>query len=196
MAQMSQIVNLEKEYAPSLPSGINTTQSIDSDGHCWYLGYGSNMSEQSFLKRRGIKPLRSLTVYAPSIALEMDLQGVPWVEPRFANVRLLAEEEQSQWDENSPKPWGNGLVGVAYLVTLDDMAKIFATEGGGSSYEVIQVECQVIGKGETGEQVRANTLCSRKYQRTQLGRPSARYMNLLITGAKGERIVIMWLPYD
>ena len=187
---MAQIVNLEKEYAPSLLSGIQTsTGSTGSDQHCWYLGYGSNMCEQSFLKRRGIKPLRSLVVYAPSIRLEMSLPGLPWAEPRFANIGLLSKEEQIPWDESSERPWGNGLVGVAYLVTLDDMAKIFATEGGGSSYKIIQVECEEIGKGEMGEKVLANTLYSSKRQRTQLGQASARYMNLLITGAKGQECV-------
>ena len=188
---MAEIVNLEKEYAPSLLSGIQTAatgNTVESDQHCWYLGYGSNMCEQSFLKRRGIRPLRSLVVYAASISLEMNLPGVPWAEPRFANVGLLSNEEQTPWDENSSRPWGKGLVGVAYLVTLDDMAKIFATEGGGSSYEIIQVECEEIGKGEMGEKVRANTLYCSKRQRTQLGQPSARYMNLLITGAKGQKI--------
>ena len=69
------------------------------------------------------------------VSSEMNIRAtltLAWLEPRFANVILLSEEERQacHWDETSPKPWGKGLVGVAYLVTLDDMAKIFATEGG------------------------------------------------------------------
>jgi len=184
MAETAQVANLEKIYAPSL---LPKLEAQGDAKHCWYLGYGSNMSEQAFLRRRGIKPLRSVVVHAP-VQLLFDLPGVCYVEPRFANIGLLSDEERKacHWDENSEKPWGKGLVGVAYLVTLADMAKIFATEGGGASYQVIQVECREIGKGEQGEKIQANTLCSSNRRRSRPGQPSPRYMNLLITGARGE----------
>lgn len=196
MAETAQVTALEKIYAPGLISTVEgvaaSATAHDPNLHCWYLGYGSNMSEQSFLKRRGIKPVRSLVVHAPGVQLAFDLPGLPYAEPRFANVVLLSDKDRlaCHWDETSERPWGKGLVGVVYLVTLDDMAKIYATEGGGASYEIIQVECHEIGKGDKGETIKANTLYSSRpdRRRTQLGQPSLRYMNLLITGAKEKSL--------
>ncbi|KAG8844763.1 hypothetical protein FRC20_003396 [Serendipita sp. 405] len=142
------------------------------------------MSEKSFLERRGIRPLKSLVVNAPEVELSFNLPGMPYVEPRFANVTLNAET-----DDGGPKhPWGKGLIGVAYYITLEDMAQIFRTEGGGSSYQIIQVDCYEIGG--TGQKVRANTLFAndKRRLRNQLGQPSARYMNLLRTGAKEKSL--------
>jgi hypothetical protein len=155
----------------------------------------SNMSETSFLQRRGIRPIRSLVVHARGIQLAFNLPGVPYIEPRFANVIVLSDEEKEKchWnpDREDGKPWGNGLVGVAYYITMKDMATIVMTEGGGSSYQVIQVDCEeILERGQTkttGEKIRANTLCASDPARlrTQLGQPSPRYMRLLCTGARG-----------
>src|SRR5271170_6983541 len=126
------------------------------------------MSERSFLQRRGIRPLRSLVVHARGIQLAFNLPGIPYIEPRFANVIILSDEEKEKchWNPESKngKPWENGLVGVAYYITLKEMAKIVLTEGGGASYQVIQVDCEEILEGgrtkTTGEKIRANTLCA------------------------------------
>lgn len=181
-----QVAQLEKIYVPENPSRL---EGESVEGHCWYLGYGSNMSEESFLRRRGIRPLRSLVVHASGVLLTFNLAGIPYIEPRFANVAVIPEKEKSvcHWDSSHPKPWGKGLVGVAYYITLGDMAKIVMTEGGGSSYKVIQVDCQEIGGAE--EKLTANTLCTSNPSllRTQLGQPSPRYMRLLCTGARGWR---------
>lgn len=186
MAAAPQIAQLEQIY---VPPALPEVKDAEGDQYCWYLGYGSNMSDKSFLQRRGIRPLRSLNVHARGVQLAFNLPGVPYIEPRFANVIMLSEEEKNtcHWDPTSPKPWGKGLVGVAYYITLEDMAKIVMTEGGGASYQVIQVDCEEVGKGESGEKIKANTLCANNPDRLrmQLGQPSPRYMKLLCTGARG-----------
>ncbi|KAG8808221.1 hypothetical protein FRC17_004053, partial [Serendipita sp. 399] len=186
MGHVAEVTEVEKVYAPDLLKKVPKVllEGLDGEQHCWYLGYGSNMSEKSFLQRRGIRPLKSLVVNAPEVELSFNLPGMPYVEPRFANVTLNAEAE----DGGPQHPWGKGLIGVAYYVTLEDMATIFRTEGGGSSYQIIQVDCREIGG--SGQTIRANTLFANdpRRLRNQLGQPSPRYMNLLRTGAQEKSL--------
>lgn len=53
-----------------------------------YLAYGSNLSAETFLGRRGIRPISSMVVSAPSLRLTFDLPGIAYKEPCFANVAL------------------------------------------------------------------------------------------------------------
>ncbi|PVF99946.1 hypothetical protein CPB86DRAFT_872170 [Serendipita vermifera] len=205
----AQVTQLEKIYVPPL---LPTTGNIPSDleredgKYCWYLAYGSNMCEKSFLQRRGIKPLRSLAVWTPEFQLAFNLPGLPYMEPRFANVIEVPEQEQNKdgWDETKAQPWGTGLVGVAYYVTMEDMAKILITEGGGSSYQVVQVDCEEVpnanGQGSKGgkpEIVRANTLFANNPDRLRIkaGSPSPRYMTLLRTGAREKSLPASYIEY-
>ncbi|KAL2208477.1 hypothetical protein CC79DRAFT_575629 [Sarocladium strictum] len=51
-----------------------------------YLAYGSNLSAETFLGVRGIKPLSQVNVSVPTLRLTFDLPGIPYGEPCFANV--------------------------------------------------------------------------------------------------------------
>ncbi|KAK8055308.1 hypothetical protein PG993_000535 [Apiospora rasikravindrae] len=51
-----------------------------------YLAYGSNLSAETFLGVRGIRPLSKVNVSAPAFDLTFDLPGIPYREPCFANV--------------------------------------------------------------------------------------------------------------
>jgi hypothetical protein len=126
-----------------------------------YLAYGSNLCNQTFRGKRGIVPLSQVNVQVPSLRLTFDLPGVPYVEPCFANSGLREVDEHgytvdasSIVEEKSPlltnhgakkdyrkNAWKKGLVGVVYEVTAEDYAHIIATEGGGSSYQDILVDC-------------------------------------------------------
>ncbi|KAK7703228.1 hypothetical protein SLS64_009205 [Diaporthe eres] len=53
-----------------------------------YLAYGSNLCAQTFLGRRGIRPVSVVNVSAPSLRLTFDLPGIPYKEPCFANTAL------------------------------------------------------------------------------------------------------------
>lgn len=53
-----------------------------------YLAYGSNLCAQTFLGQRGIRPVSSVNVSAPSLRLTFDLPGIPYQEPCFANTAL------------------------------------------------------------------------------------------------------------
>jgi hypothetical protein len=133
-----------------------------------YLAYGSNLSAEVFLGRRAIRPLSAVNVSAPSLRLVFDLPGLPYAEPCFANTALrkipgtppkLPPEVPDIPDLPDPPPfkpphprdfkrnsagdptWDSGLIGVVYEVTVEDYAKIIATEGGGASYQQILVPC-------------------------------------------------------
>ncbi|KAI0008552.1 hypothetical protein F4779DRAFT_438281 [Xylariaceae sp. FL0662B] len=51
-----------------------------------YLAYGSNLSAETFLGWRGIRPLSQINVSAPAFDLAFDLPGLPYMEPCFANT--------------------------------------------------------------------------------------------------------------
>ncbi|GKZ18554.1 hypothetical protein AbraIFM66951_003435 [Aspergillus brasiliensis] len=122
-----------------------------------YLAYGSNLCSETFLGRRGIKPLSQINVVVPDLWLTFDLPGIPYIEPCFAATRLRKPPKQDKDNASDEKPTTEEtshllhkgpdynpsmpLVGVVYEVTLKDYARIIATEGGGRGYEDKVVDC-------------------------------------------------------
>ena len=167
----------------------------------WYLAYGSNLSAKTFRGRRGIRPLAQTNVIVPSLELTFDLPGIPYWEPCFANVRW---REDSNPSTVKSRP---AVIGTAYLVTPKDWARIMATEGGGLSYKEVVVECRripgsheatsgddnFIGEAKSsveadeGEIILASTLLAPDSKRRSTPmQPSARYINIIRTGARGK----------
>ena len=138
-------------------------QRPDSErGTYLYLGYGSNLSNETFRGSRGIRPLSQINVQVPSLRLTFDLPGIPYKEPCFANSgrrdpeldRPSQDNAGGVNDEKTPflpqlggrdkyrkDRWHKGLIGVVYEVTPEDYAHIIQTEGGGASYQDIMVDC-------------------------------------------------------
>lgn len=119
-----------------------------------YLAYGSNMSAETFLGVRGIRPLSQVNVSVPTLRLTFDLPGVPYREPCFANVGFMKLPEVPKLPDPTKPPklppldpsqpgyeWDGRLMGVVYEVTLKDWRTIMRTEGAGSSYKEIVVPC-------------------------------------------------------
>lgn len=184
----------------------------------FYLAYGSNLCAETFQGKRGIRPLSQANVVVPELVMTFDLAGLPYLEPCFANTRYRVQKRTLAADEMAPLlsdvplalryrkiQWQKGLVGVAYEVTAKDYAHITATEGGGSSYQDILVDCYELPAGEdtvplipTSPPFKAHTLYSpstlvgqpRRREGGRASRPdpnyaqaSQRYLNLLTTGA-------------
>ena len=108
---------------------LSTTSGVDTS--LIVLGYGSNLSAETFRGKRGIRPLSQVNVVVPEIALAFNLPGVPYSEPCFANTvyRTVEDETSSKHtDEYHKDRWHKGLVGVVYEVTKEDFAHIIATE--------------------------------------------------------------------
>ncbi|KAI6800610.1 hypothetical protein KC361_g2287 [Hortaea werneckii] len=192
-----------------------------------YLAYGSNLSNETFRGNRGIKPLSQINVQVPSLRLTFDLPGIPYAEPCFANsgsrdpVHDPTEPPTKDYTEKTPllgaegRPdegyrkdrWHKGLIGVVYEVTPEDYAHIIATEGGGSSYHDILVDCHPFASDDpclpvpqnpTTPSFKAHTLFAPatppgedpprdggRFQRpdTSYAQPSARYLKLITDGA-------------
>ena len=169
-----------RESDTILPQSSSTASQIQTSNDCFkdqfeyyqrpesergtylYLGYGSNLSKETFRGARGIKPLSQVNVQVPSLRLTFDLPGIPYREPCFANSgRRDPDSDQPSNDnaaevsnEKSPllsrqtsrdkyrkDRWHKGLIGVVYEVTPADYAHIIQTEGGGASYQDILVDC-------------------------------------------------------
>lgn len=77
---------------PSLPrtsaarlAQASTADADASSATVLYLAYGSNLSAETFVGNRGIRPLSAINVSAPALDLTFDLPGFPYLEPCFAN---------------------------------------------------------------------------------------------------------------
>lgn len=195
-----------------------------------YLAYGSNLCNETFRGNRGIKPLSQINVQIPELRLTFDLPGIAYAEPCFANTARRDPKEDVPKDL-SEKPcsldggvqkrdyhkdrWHKGLIGVVYEVTPSDYAHIIATEGGGSAYQDILVDCYPFASSDPKETVpqfpttqpfKAHTLFAPatetskqslmnggRFQRpdTSYAQASARYLKLITDGAAECR-----LPYE
>ncbi|EKG14818.1 Butirosin biosynthesis BtrG-like protein [Macrophomina phaseolina MS6] len=173
-----------------------------------YLAYGSNLCHETFQGKRGIRPLSQINVVVPSLRLTFDLPGIPYLEPCFSNSGL---RNRGQRNDNAPSRkepllvttdyhkdrWKKGLVGVVYEVTMADYTHIIATEGGGTGYKDVLVDCyplhdeHVVPEEPTSQPFRAHTLFA-PAQGTSFPRrpdpsyaqPSARYLKLITNGAE------------
>ncbi|KAI4141228.1 MAG: hypothetical protein LQ340_007692, partial [Diploschistes diacapsis] len=141
------------------------SESLSSGKTVLYLAYGSNLCASTFQGQRGIRPISALNVSVPDLELTFDLPGIAYSEPRFANTRLRSQESARLLNDNnsdarerelllsenassstttnatgtaSSLGWTKGLVGVVYEITPSELEHIFVTEGGGSSYAVIE----------------------------------------------------------
>ena len=132
-----------------------------------YLAYGSNLCNETFRGVRGIRPLSQINVVVPSLRLTFNLPGIPYSEPCFANTKRRPPDAPRDNDNEEyaaaaaasgqaaassgyhKDHWTKGLVGVVYEVTRSDYAHIIATEGGGSAYSDILVDCYVLPAADT-----------------------------------------------
>lgn len=158
-----------------------------------YLAYGSNLCNETFRGKRGIRPLSQINVLVPSLRLTFDLPGIPYVEPCFGNTAMRTPDAMEGADYHKDR-WKKGLVGCVYEVTPSDYAHIIATEGGSASYQDILVDCYPLPDGDTvpdqptTKRFVAHTLfapAEKSHVRPDpsYAQPSARYLNLITTGA-------------
>ncbi|PVI02652.1 hypothetical protein DM02DRAFT_701132 [Periconia macrospinosa] len=146
----------------------------------WYFAYGSNMSTAKFTGSRGIVPLDKTLVRLPGWMLAMQIPGLPYSEPAFSSIspQPVAKPETSMNPD---------VVGVAYLITEDQYNHVIGSEGGGTAYNDISLLGRIIGeeaKGGNGSmEIPVRTLGT-AMKRQPCPVPSARYMDLLISGGR------------
>lgn len=129
----------------------------------WYLAYGSNMGRWTFVGRRRIHPLETRCARLDGYRVCFDIPVGPG-ERAVANVEPAA---------------GACVWGVLYRLTAADAARLDRSEGVGAGiYRRIPVEVT----DDRGERIAAFAYRS---EAVRPGRkPSARYMGLLLEGAR------------
>lgn len=118
-----------------------------------------------------MRPRSSEAARLDGYELHFDTPGLPLVEPGFANVR--------------PAPAGT-VYGVLYRLEPSQLRTLDLMEGGGQAYRHIEVE---VDGSERGRVV-ARTYSS--LARASRVRPSLRYLNILLGGARAHDLPDHW----
>jgi hypothetical protein len=138
---------------------------------CWYFAYGSNMSPATIRERRRLVPLATRRAWIDGYRLCFDIP----IGPGERGVANLAIDGAARTH------------GVAHLLTEADAAVLDYTEGvlGGLYFrETVDV---VTDAGVVGGFAYRSTL-------TSTGRkPSARYLDILLHGARFHALPDEWL---
>jgi hypothetical protein len=82
------VSSIPRTSAARLIEDVSPDAESTSTDTVLYLAYGSNLSAETFLGRRGIRPVSQVNVSAPTLRLTFDLPGQPYIEPCFANTAL------------------------------------------------------------------------------------------------------------
>jgi len=162
--------------------------------------------------------------------LTFDLPGLPYSEPCFANTARRDPSHPTTTDSEKASSnahtqdyhkdrWKKGLVGIVYEVSASDYAHIIATEGGGSAYHDILVDCHPIPAGDTVPTIpttkpfKAHTLFAParppphegdpppkeggRFQRPDpsYAQASARYLKLITDGAEERGLPMEYREY-
>jgi cation transport regulator ChaC len=136
----------------------------------WYFAYGSNMSPSTFVERRRMTPLETRRAWLDGYRLCFDIP----IGPGERGVANLAADAAARTH------------GVAHLLTEEDALRLDRTEGVPHLYyrEAVTLD------SETGA-LAGFTYRSRM---TSAGRkPSARYLDILLDGARTHALPDDWL---
>ncbi len=145
-----------------------------SDDTLWYFAYGSNMSRAIFCERRAIAPLEVRTGRLDGYRLRFDLPIGPG-ERACANVAPDARAS---------------VAGVLYRITREAAEHLDRTEGVSQGiYRRIPVDVETFD----GDTIAAFTYESAVGRPGR--RPSARYLRLLLDGARAEGLPADWVAW-
>jgi hypothetical protein len=141
--------------------------------HVWYFAYGSNMSPAIFIELRGMAPLEIRSASIEGYRLCFDIPVGPG-ERGVAN--LIADPSACTH-------------GIAYLLTHDDCERLDRTEGVPRLYRREPVAMRLdVDRVLDGFTYRSTiSVAGRK--------PSARYLNLLLHGARTHGLPTTYVDY-
>lgn len=145
-----------------------------SPNRLWYFGYGSNMHRGTFVERRRMQPGSARPARLTGYRLCFDIPVGPG-ERGVANI--LVDPASEVW-------------GVAYHISTEEFDRLDRTEGVPFGlYRRVAIELIT----PEHERIAAFT-----YQSTVSApgrKPSARYMGLLLTGARENSLPVEYLRY-
>ena len=136
----------------------------------FYFAFGANMSSRVFRERRGVVPYSTEAAVLRDHRLAFDSLGIPFIEPAFASV--VAER-------------GSVVHGVLYTLDPRGFAKLDRVEGPGYRLRSLDVE------GVTHGRVTAAVYQTREPRVER--RPSARYLRLLLAGAREHGLPLAYI---
>lgn len=148
-------------------------QPPDPSGSIDYFAFGANMSA-SILQRRNVRPLAATSARLDGYALAFNLPGIPIYEPGFANIE--PDEDAAVW-------------GVLYRLSAADFRRLTVTEGDGEHYSSIEV---VVAPGGDATQT-ATARCFRALRTDPTLKPSRRYLDHLLEGARSHGLPTMYV---
>lgn len=140
----------------------------------WYFAYGSNVSREIFLGRRAMRPLATRSGRLEDFALRFNLP----VGPGERGVANLEPELRSH-------VWG-----VLYLLSPEEFDRLDRTEGVHRDY-YRRVAVEVLTDGAE----RVEAFAYRSALATPGRKPSARYLGLLLDGARDHGLPTEWVRF-
>lgn len=138
----------------------------------WYFAYGSNLCRATFVERRGMRPLATRPARLDGFRLTFDLPVGPG-ERGVAN--LLADPDASVW-------------GVCYQLACDACEILDRTEGVHMGYYG-RLDIEPI----TRDGLRLPAFAYHGAKRVVGRKPSARYLGLLLEGAREHGLPAEWI---
>lgn len=171
-----------------------------------YFAYGSNVNTKTMSGVRGVRPSASYPAVLEDYKLVFTVPGLPYVEPGFASVTRVREDDGQRGAEGADRGadipgdaatpgdpsldrYEREVHGVAYVIADDDWRFVLRSESG------YAVERVTLRRCSDGAAVEAVTLV---YPETDLGTellPSARYLGLLTEGAEEWNLDAGWRRY-
>jgi gamma-glutamylcyclotransferase len=140
-----------------------------------YFAYGSNMHSSTLRGRRGVSYRSAVPARLRDWHIVFDKTPLFPIGESFANI--VAQP-------------GGEVFGVLFEVTAPDMQHIELTEGVRiGNYQSIEIDAEPLG----APPCRATTLTSE--HRDESLRPSTRYMDLLIAGAREHGLPENWIEF-
>jgi cation transport regulator ChaC len=147
----------------------------DDDAHLWYFAYGSNLAPSTFVERRGLKPFEAHCARLDGYALRFDLPVGPG-DRGVANLEAIA---------------GAHTWGVVYRISVADADVLDRTEGVHRGY--YDRHAVTVQPATTADAIAAYTLTSRHGVTGR--RPSARYIGIILDGARHHGLPVEWIAY-
>jgi len=140
----------------------------------WYFAYGSNLDPETFLTRRGMRPLDARVARLAGHRLVFDLPVGPG-ERAVANLCVDA---------------GALVHGVAYRLTPDEAERLDQSEGVHVGYYrrrsvVLEVDGAALGPAFTYDSPHG----------TAGRKPSERYLGLILRGARHHGLPVEWIGW-
>ena len=151
-----------------------TVDDAPSDDGVWYFAYGSNLCRRVFVETRCMRPRRALRARLPGWRICFDLPVGPG-ERGVANVVECAD---------------GTVYGVAYLLDLADAERLDRTEGVHRGwYRRHPIAAQL------DDGVRLGAFTYRSPYGVPGRKPSARYLGLILDGAREHGLPAAWIGW-